>query len=307
MSNMTLNNLLRAEGSSKLSMIGMGAGSVLNMILDPVFIFVFDLGIEGAAMATALSQAVTFGILFSHYLNHHSVLRISFRYFKPEKGLYLEMSKIGIPTFCRQVLFSISLGLMNQASVNFGGQELLAATGILFKVTMVPGYVMFGIGQGFQPVAGYNYGAGNRERVIDAIRYSFRISILAAISCAVILIAFDTVILSIFKPAAKVMAYGITGIRYYSMSIVLMSVTNIITFLYQALGRGKESLMLSVSRQGIFLIPSLLILPNLFGTSGILGAQLMADVLTLIVTMVMFVPFIRSGIILDDQVSHESA
>lgn len=294
MSNMTMNNMLRAEGSAKLSMIGMGAGALLNIILDPIFIFGLDLGIAGAAMATSLSQVVTFIILITRYLSHHSVINISFHNFKPSRGIYGEMFKVGIPTFFRQVLFSVSLGIMNNQAGLYGGPELLAAVGLVFKITMLPMYVVFGIGQGFQPVAGYNFGAGAKKRVMDAFGYSVKLSLMVSVFAFAFMSLFAVQILNIFRAAESVMAYGILGIRLNGMAMMLMAVTNTIGVFYQALGKGKESLFLSVARQGMLFIPAVVILPVYFGTDGILSAQLVSDILTLVISGFMIMPYIRN-------------
>jgi putative MATE family efflux protein len=293
MGNMTMNNMLRSEGSAKLSMIGMATGAVLNIILDPIFIFVLDLGIAGAAIATTLSQAVTFAILIYRYLSHHSVAKIAVKYFRPSRKIYFEMFKVGVPTFFRQVLFSVSIAFLNQGAVTYGGSELLAAVGLVFKVAMLPIYILFGIGQGFQPVVGYNYGAKSKKRVLATLEYSMALSAIIAIVSGVALVLFGRSILKIFKPAEVVMAYGIKGLVYYAFSMVFMSLSNTVAVFYQAIGRGKESLLLAISRQGLFYIPVILIVPKFFGAAGILSAQMIADIFTLILTIIMFVPFLK--------------
>lgn len=293
MSNMTLNNLLRGEGSAKLSMIGMMIGSILNIILDPIFIFVFDWGISGAAIATVLSQFVTFTILISRYLFHHSIVRISIKFFKPEKSVYKQILKIGIPTFFRQVLVSISMGILNNAAVLYGGDNLLAAVGLVYRVFMVPMYVLFGIGQGFQPVAGYNFGAKNKKRVLDTLKYSIKLSYLIAGFFMILYLAFPRLILGIFKPSETVLSFGISGLRYYALIMLFLPFSNSIGILYQAIGKGKESLLLSLVRQGIVFIPLIYILPYFFGTTGVMTAQLVADILTALLTALMFFDFMR--------------
>lgn len=293
MSNMTLNNMLRGEGSAKISMIGQAVGAVLNIILDPILIFVLDWGIAGAAIATSFSQFVTFIILMSRYLRHHSVAKISIKFFKPSKDIYKEILKIGIPTFFRQMLVSISLGILNNGAVIHGGDDLLAAVGLVFKVYMMPMYVLFGIGQGFLPVVGYNFGAKNKERVIDTLKYGIRLSFIIAVISCTFLMVFPRAILSIFKPDESVMAYGIKGLRYYSLVMIFLAFTNSISIFYQAIGKGKESLVLAITRQGLLLIPLIYILPIFLGSTGILSAQFVADILTFVIAGLMFYRFIK--------------
>lgn len=155
-------------------------------------------------------------------------------------------------------------------------------------------YVIFGIGQGFQPVAGYNYGANNKERVVSSLRYTMFITVAFSVISCLILIVFGRAILSIFRPSNLVMDYGLSGLKLYAFGMILMAVTNTIGVFYQALGKGKESLILSISRQGLIFIPVILLLPQAFGTMGIISAQLVADILTLIVTLFMFMPFLST-------------
>lgn len=294
MCNMTMNNMLRAEGSAKLSMIGMAAGAVLNIILDPIFIFVFEWGIEGAAIATSLSRLVTFIILLSRYLNNHSILKISFKHFKPTKEIYYEISKIGIPTFVTQVLMSVAIGVFNTRAANFGGDNLLAAAGIVVRVYMLPMYILFGIGQGFQPVAGYNFGAKNKKRVVDTIKYGGILSLGVAILCAMGLFIFAKDILSIFKASEEVLHYAVRGLRIYSVSIVFLAANNTISAMYQAIGRAREAFWLAISRQGIFFMIAIYVMPMLLGEIGVMTAQITADVLTFIMTGAMFFVYVKN-------------
>lgn len=288
MSNMTLNNLLRGEGSGKISMIGQGTGSVLNIILDPIFIFVFGWGIAGAAIATTLSQFVTFTILMYKYLSRQSVAKIGFSYFKPSKALYMQILSIGIPTFIRQVLVSLSITLYNKVAVNFGGEELIAAVGLVMKVYMLPMYVIFGMGQGLQPVVGYNFGAGNKERVKETLKYSRKQTLIFALTIGFVLLFLPEVILQIFQPEAVVMEYAATGLRLSAGVLVLLAYNNCIATFYQAIGQGGISLLLAVARQGFFYIPLTYLMPIFLGEFGILSTQLAADILTFALTFVLF-------------------
>ncbi|NDL66955.1 MATE family efflux transporter [Anaerotalea alkaliphila] len=291
MGNMTLNNLLRSEGSAKLAMVGMGVGSILNVFLDPLFIFGFGWGIGGAALATTLSQGVTFLIQLSHYRKGRSVIRIGLRHWAPNRELFGEIMKVGVPTFLRQMLFSVSIGFLNNGAVLHGGNELLAAVGIVSKAGMLPMYVILGIGQGFQPVVGYNFGAGNKPRVLEALRYTLLAGAGVAGISSLGMFLFGEWFLGIFKASEAVTAYGVRGLRMLAAAIVLMAVTNTIGIFYQALGKGLESLLLSVARQGLFYIPAIFLAPLHLGTDGILGAQAIADTLTFLLTLSLFLPY----------------
>ncbi|SHJ34358.1 putative efflux protein, MATE family [Dethiosulfatibacter aminovorans DSM 17477] len=300
MGNMAMNNLLRAEGSAKLSMLGMLAGSVLNIVLDPLFIFTFDMGIEGAAIATTLSQGVNFAILLGWYISKRTVIRISLKNYRPSMRIWGEISKVGIPTFFRQMLFSISLGLLNQGAMDFGGPVLLAAVGLIYKVALIPVYVVFGFGQGFQPVVGYNFGAGSKTRVLESISYTIRVSLGVSAVSAALIVFFGENILMIFKADKDVLEYALLGLKYNALAMVMMAVSNTISIFYQALGRGKESLVLSIARQGIFFIPSVVVLPRIFGETGILLAQLSADTLSLALSLAMILSYNRKKLLDSD-------
>ncbi len=293
MGNMVLNNMLRAEGSATYSMLGQAGGSILNIILDPLFIFVFKWGIAGAAIATMLSQAVSFMILLSRYLLHKSVIKINLSYFQPTMKMYAEVMKIGIPTFFRQVLASISMGVLNNGAVSYGGDELIAAVGLVLKVYLLPMYILFGIGQGFQPIVGYSYGSNNLKRVTETLKYSLKLCLGLALTSFMVMYFFPEVLLSIFRPSKEVMAYAVLGLKFNAVAIILLSVTNVVGVFYQAIGRARESLILSVARQGLFYIPLIYFLPSIMGVNGILSAQLIADILTVFLTGLMFSGFYK--------------
>lgn len=286
-SNMTLNNLLRGDGSAKLSMVAMASGTILNIILDPIFIFTLGLGIKGAAIATTLSQGVTFTILLSQYIRKKSIVEIGVKYLRPTKPMFNEIMKIGIPTFLRQLLFSISIGFLNQAATSQGGGDLLAATGLVFKVGMLPMYIIFGLAQGFQPVVGYNYGAKNKERVIASLKYTLLAGFIISLISAILLNLFNTSILSIFKPVQSVLSLGKTGLFYLSISLIVMSINNSISVFFQSIGRGKESIILATSRQGFLFIPLCFILPPIFGPLGVFLIMPTADLLTLLLSAIL--------------------
>lgn len=288
--NMVMNNLLRSEGSAKYSMIGMVSGSIFNIILDPVFIFVFGWGIAGAALATTLSQILTSIILISWYLRKKTLISLNLKNFKPSVKIYTEILKIGIPTFLRQLLVSISLGILNNSASDIS-TDLVTAIGVVSRVTMIPMYIIFGFGQGFQPVAGYNFGAKNKDRVVDSFKYALKVSMLVMlVSCILFLVSGDLVF-RIYHSGETVIEYGLPALRYYAIAILFMGVSNTVAVLYQAIGKGFEALILSVSRQGLFFIPLILILPNLIGLTGVIASQAIADLLTLILSVALILPF----------------
>lgn len=291
--NMALNNLLRAEGSAIQSMFGLILGAVLNIILDPIFIFAFDMGIGGAALATILAQAVTTLFLLSYYLRGKSMIHIHPKHFRPSLEIYTETLKIGTPTLIRQLLASFAIGIMNNAAADYG-IEAVAAIGIVSKVFMLGFYALLGYAQGFLPVAGFNYGAKKFDRVLEATKVGSRVS---TIYCLVIFALFSLLaqpIIAIFKPDPQVAALAVQGLRIWAISLPVLGYSIIVNMLFQAIGKGKEAGVLSISRQGVMLIPLLMILPKLFGLYGVILAQPIADLLTFLLTL-----------ILDNRVKHE--
>ncbi len=286
--NQTLNNLLRAEGSAKNSMIAMIVGAVLNIILDPILIFGFDMGIKGAAIATTFSQFVTTAMLISQYTRKKSVLHLDIKRFTIDKELILEVFRMGSPSFARQILTSISMAALNLLAGVYGGAEAIAAMGIVLRTMMIVMYIIFGLSQGFQPVAGYNYGAKDIGRLRQAFWYTMGVSFAIAAVSSAVFVLFDDAILGIFRPTAEVLALSKSFLKVYVISILLMSLTNVVAVYYQAVGKSLPALVLSVSRQGLFLLPAVYFLPMRFGLTGVFIAQPVADVLTLIVTAYLF-------------------
>lgn len=304
---MVLNNTLRSEGSASYSMLGMGFGALINIVLDPIFIFGLDLGMEGAAMATALSEAISFFILLSFYIRKKTVVSLNLRLYRFDLGIYGQIFKIGIPTFARQVLTSIAIALLNRQAGVYGGDILLAALGISTKLVAVPMYYVFGMSQGIQTVTGYNFGAGQKQRVRQTIRYGFCASFVGALVMGGVYIVFSSIIIDLFRPTAAVKAYALELLVTMSLAIMLMALSNVVSVFYQALGKGKEAMVLSIARQGLFFIPILYFLPRLFGINGLIYAQLAADALTLLLSLLIYGRYLaKDGLSRDIQLAHKS-
>jgi putative MATE family efflux protein len=290
MMNITMNNLLRAEGSSKITMYAMIIGAVLNIFLDPIFIFKMNLGIKGAAIATMLSQYITTLILVRQYVTKKTLLTIYFKLDLLKKHILNEIIKIGLPTFARQLLTGLSLAFLNQGANLYGGTVGIAAIGIVTRTMMIVFYIIFGLSQGFQPVAGYSYGAQNYNRLRNALYFTIKASLSVAIISGIIYLKYAHKILVIYKPSSQVLEVAIEFGYYFVISLIFMSFTNVLSVYYQAIGRSKPALLLSISRQGLFFIPFILILPNYFSLKGVFIAQPLADFFTLIISLYFFTP-----------------
>lgn len=286
--NMTLNNMLRAEGSAKNSMIAMLTGALLNIALDPILIFKFGMGIKGAAIATSISQFVTMGILIYQYIGKKAMLSLSPKYITFSSGVVSETLKMGMPSFVRQILVSVSMALLNQVTAASGGEAGIAAIGIVSRTMMIIMYVIFGLSQGFQPVAGFNYGSGDKQRLKESLSFTLITSVLISVVSVIAIIMFDDQILSVYRPSVEVLDIAKSYLLYFAAAIVMMSFTNVIGVYYQAIGKGREAVLLSTSRQGIFLLPLLYFLPKYIGMRGVFLAQPLADLLTLGLTIFIF-------------------
>ncbi|AUM96624.1 TPA: MATE family efflux transporter [Clostridium botulinum] len=281
-----MSNTIRAEGNSKYSMIATCIGGVINIILDPIFMFKFGMGIKGAAVATVISQIVSFVFLLRYYYSKKSYIKLGVKFFKPTFNMFFEILKIGIPIFVTQVLASFALGFMNLGAKPYG-DAAVAAMGIVFRVMSIGFYIVFGIGQGFQPVAGYNYGAKNFTRLKEAVKLSIKWSIISGIVISILFIVFAEGCMLIFTRDREVINIGIKAFRAASLLFPLFGYVNTYAVLYQALGKALGAFILSISRQGIFYIPLIFILPKFIGLEGVIFCQTAADGLAFIETFIM--------------------
>ncbi|CBZ04725.1 MATE family efflux transporter [Clostridium botulinum] len=281
-----MSNTIRAEGNSKYSMIATCIGGVINIILDPIFMFKFGMGIKGAAVATVISQIVSFVFLLRYYYSKKSYIKLGIKFFKPTFNMFFEILKIGIPIFVTQVLASFALGFMNLGAKPYG-DAAVAAMGIVFRVMSIGFYIVFGIGQGFQPVAGYNYGAKNFTRLKEAVKLSIKWSIISGIVISILFIVFAEGCMLIFTRDREVINIGIKAFRAASLLFPLFGYVNTYAVLYQALGKALGAFILSISRQGIFYIPLMYILPKFMGLAGVIFCQTAADGLAFIETFIM--------------------
>ncbi len=303
--NMTLNNIVRAEGNARYSMNALIIGAVLNIVLDPIFMFVFDFGLEGAAMATVVGQIFSSIYLLRYFFTDMSNLKMSKNLISKDKEIYLEIFKIGLPVFFMQFLSSMAFSIQNIAASSYG-EDALAAIGITLKITMLPLFVMTGYNQGFQPFAAYNYGAKNYDRVRKALSISIRWMMSFGFISALILIIFPESFMRVFTKDPQVIAYGVNNLIAYNIFTPLVGYMMINTGLFQSFGKGRQAGILAIVRQGVFFIPLLILFPRLFeaysgqlasiiglfpyempaGLAGIMTAQPIADMLSIILTAV---------------------
>ncbi len=283
---MTLNNMLRAEGSAHASMIALISGAVLNMILDPIFIFTLNMGIQGAAVATVLAQSIAVCFQLWYYISDRSFLKLSISNFQPSKKIITQIVKIGIPSILTLGLNSMAMALINNAAAPYGDYAV-AAMGIVKRVMSLGMFAIFGYGQGFQPMAGFNYGAKNFDRLNQAIRFSVRVTTVFTFCAATVFIVFSEMVISWFSNDPLVLQTGARALRALSIPFPLFGFQIIYFSLFQALGKAIPAGLLSVSRQGLLLIPAIVILPRFLGLDGVIFAQPTADGLTIIMTSIL--------------------
>ncbi len=283
---MVNNSILRSEGNAKISMIVMVVGTALNIILDPIFIFVLDMGIKGAAAATVISQYTSFFIGLFYMLYGNSIIRISFHRLKL-KAVYIgEIIKLGFPTFIRQVAGSIVAIFLNNSIQLYGGDIALSAFGVINRVMMFLLLPMFGIVQGVQPIIGFNYGAKNIKRVKDSVKMAIKIMMTYCVIALVFVMLFNIQLFNVFTSDIEVVGIGSEAIKIIFIGIPIIALQIIASSFFQSIGKSRPALVIALMRQVILLLPLILILPRLFGF-GLKGVWIsipIADILSSLIS-----------------------
>ena len=276
-----MNQCLRAEGSAILSMIGMGFGGVLNCVLDPIFIFTLDLGVAGASIATAISKLVSFAILIFPYITKRSVLRISLKFFKPNWEILKQIVSVGSSSMLRSGLSVVAAIVLNNIAGGIS-DAVLAGIGVTTKVMMFPFGVILGMGTGFQPVAGFNWGAKRFDRVLDSYRYTRKMSLIISGAMGLLLVIFANPVILLFAEAdPEMQAIGALAIRLQSIALPIHAWVATVNMMCSGLGRAKGALLLATARQGSCFLPIVYPLAHFFQTTGVAAVQAVADVLSL--------------------------
>lgn len=267
-----LNNILRYEGLASLAMFGLTFGGVLNMLLDPILIFSLDLGIAGAGIATAVSQYISLFLLLFFFLIGKTQSKISFKYISLKVKLIWEIISTGVPSLARQGLNSISTMMLNQQASVFG-DECIAAMSIVAKCANLLFSVCVGIGQGFQPVAAFNYGAKKYSRVKSGMNFTWIFGTVVIAVLSSICFAFSSSVISIFRNDTEVVEIGSVALRMMCVALLLLPTVMTANMTFQSVGKSGRALLLASSQNGLFFIPLILILPSAFGLIGIELAQ----------------------------------
>ena len=285
--NVTMNNIVTSEGAAKTTMHTMITGAVLNIILDPIFIYALKLNIAGAAIATAVSQFISTSLYVSYILSKKSAFKFNINQCCFSKSIMSEILKIGIPTLLFQLLTSLAITLVNIKSAAYG-DSVIAGMGAVTRIISLGSLMVFGFIKGFQPIAGYSYGAKNYDRVHESIKTSILWTTIFCVIVGLILFFFSTPIISQFtKDDYELINIGQKSLKINGLSFMLFGYYTVYSSLFLALGKAKEGLILGICRQGLCFIPVILIAPMLIGINGILYVQPIADVLSAIITVFM--------------------
>ena len=283
---LVLNNQIRFQGNAFYSMVGITIGAVLNIALDPLFIFVFHMGISGAAIATILSQFVSFILLLAG-IRISGCIPIRFRNVRFRKERLREILGGGLPSLFRQGLGSVATMTLNIAA-NPYGDAAIAAMSIVSRITMFASSALIGFGQGFQPVCGFNYGAKKYGRVREAFWFCVKVSTVVLFVLAVTGALLSGHLVGILRNDSEVIRIGTTALRFQCLTFILNGWIIMNNMMMQTMGKTGYASVLASARQGLFFIPALLILPPLFGLFGIQMAQAVADACTFAITTVLY-------------------
>ncbi len=296
MSSFVLNNQLRFQGSASYAMVGIVTGAVLNIVLDPVLIFTCGMGVAGAALATVISQAVSFFVLYGMSRKGGNI-RAQLKNFSPSFYLYREMFRGGIPSLCRQGLASVAQICLNRSAGIFSGElsdAAIAAMSIVGRITMFANSALIGFGQGFQPVCGMNYGAKKYERVREGFGFCVKYATVFLVLVSAAGFAFANPLVTLFRREdPDVIRIGTLALRLQCIVFPLNAWIVMCNMMLQSIGKAVKASVVAVARQGIFFIPLIWILPFFFGLLGVQMCQTWSDVCTMLISVPMGIGVLR--------------
>ncbi|MCR4612393.1 MAG: MATE family efflux transporter [Bacteroidaceae bacterium] len=280
---MVLNNQMRFQGNARYAMVGIVTGTLLNVALDPLLIFVFDLGISGAALATVLGHLCSFLLLL--YLSRKGEnIRIHFRNFTPTLHMQKEIIAGGSPSLMRQGLGSIATLLLNIVAAGYG-DAAVAAMSIVGRITFVVYSIIIGLGQGYQPLCGFSYGAGLYDRVKQGFWFCIKVGTAFLIVCTIVGFLFTEQIISVFRDDIDVVSIGSEALRYQLYTYPIGAFILLSNMMMQTINRPWQANLMASARRGLFFIPLIILLPFFFGLKGVEMCQAVSDVFTLLLAM----------------------
>ena len=280
------NNYIRAEGNPRAAMYPMVIGAVVNIMLDPLFIFVFKMGIRGAAIATVISQVVSCIYIISYFYFGKSILRLSFSMFKLKSGVVKEILSIGFPSFLRTTVAGIIVLIFNRLLFYYGGDLYIAIMGIGLRILSFIQMPIVGITQGFSTVVGFNYGAKQYGRVKKVLGVAILWTVIIAGTGFLVMMITPRLVLRLFSDDAALIEEGVSILRIVVILLPFIGIQMLGGGFFQAIGKAVPALLLTISRQILFLIPAVLLLPVFLGLNGIWIAVPVADFLSISVTAI---------------------
>lgn len=292
MLNFTVSQLLRAEGSAKASMTGNLIGTVVNIILDPVFIFWFKMGVPGVAIATIIGASCSLLYMLSFYWRGKSLATPSLHYLKLRWTTFSEIFKIGIPSSLSQLMMSVGNSISYGVAAHYG-DVAVAAFGVVWRVMTLPIFIMIGLSVGLQPLVGYSYGANNLHRLKQSVRTALEYSGILAVFFTALFLIFPRTLMLIFIRDENVVAMGSKVLTAFTLAIPFIALQMPLMTSIQAMGKGLPSLIIAVSRNGLVYIPAVFLLNSLFGFDGLVFALPLSDVLSAFMAVIFYAQITR--------------
>jgi putative MATE family efflux protein len=284
---MSSNHTIRAQGNAKTAMISMVIGAVANIILDYILIFVFKMGVTGAALATIIAQTFSAIWILMYYLKGKSMLKIKISNMNFTMKNIKEIVSVGMATFFRQISGSLLMIIVNNTLVAYGNDYYIVALGIINRVMMFMFMPLYGIVQGFQPIAGFNYGAKKFKRVQESLKYANIYATILSVTGFLIALIFPTQVMNIFTNDKTTIDIGVDALSMMIWGLPVVGIQAIGASWFQATGKATESVVLTISRQIIILIPLIVILPRFMGVDGVFYSYPIADICSFLITLVL--------------------
>ena len=284
----SLSNIIRSEGASKEAMIGNMIGTIANIILDPILILAFGMGVSGAAIATVIGNALAVLYFATYIIRRSTVLSISLKDLSIKDKIVSSVMSIGIPASVNNILMSISYIFVNNYLKAYG-DSAIGAMGIANKVISLVTLLLVGFASGSQPLLGYSYGAKNHKRLNELLSFSFRTVIIGGTLGGLVIYIFSNSIIKLFINDVEIINYGTTMLRALILSTPIIGIIFVLNSLFQAMGKGTQSMILALSRQGLIFIPIIAIMSKSFGLDGVIYSQAITDLLTTLLSIAMFI------------------
>jgi len=290
---MAINNMARAEGAARVAMGNMMLGAVLNIILDPVFIFALHMGVRGAAVATVISQAVTSVYVTRYFLSGRSTLRLLPANLRLDRAVSRQILAVGFPSLIRMSAASVVTLIVNRALATYGGDISIAAFGVVNRSMMFLSMPLMALSQGLQPILGFSYGAGRYDRALEVTKYTLWLSTIFSAAACLVLLVFTRPVVQVFTTDPALIAEGVHAGRLMFVAFFLVGFQIVGSTVFQSLGMVWQALVTQTSRQILFLIPLVLVLPRFLGVDGVWLANPVADAISFFLVLFLILPQLR--------------